>query len=71
MKLKIIGGEIEVEIVEKGKTISDIKLLLKKMSEEENGAPFKMKRIAGTKFSPHSSKSDAQDKLNVKPKMPI
>jgi hypothetical protein len=68
MKLKIIGGTLEVEMAE-GMGIDDIRIMLKKLATADAEETVNNVKTAGV--SPHSSKSNMQDKLNAKPKMPI
>jgi hypothetical protein len=69
MKLRITGGELEVEILEGELTINDVRFLLKKLSKGQIEEISTTQGIA--KASPNSSKSNQQGKLNAKPKMPI
>ena len=74
MKLKITSGVLEAEIIEGSLDINDIKNMLKKLGQAEAEETITSVREAGektAKVSPHSSKSDMQDKLRAKPKMPI
>ena len=69
MKLKIVGGTLEVEIVEGSMSVDDVKGMLKKLAvaqEEETTTGIKQAGV-----SPHSSKSKMHDKLNAKARMPI
>lgn len=74
MKIVIKSGILEAEIVGGSLSIEDIKGLLKNLSQEEIEEITTTEGIktAGTaKVSPYSSKSNMQDKLNAKPRMPI
>lgn len=72
MKLRVIKGELEVEIIEGSMSIDDVKGMLKKLSAAQAEEKVTGIREAGTpKVSPHSSKSNQQNKLNARPRMPI
>lgn len=72
MKLKITGGTLEVEILEGSMSVDDVKSALKKLSQVQAEEVIMGIREAGRpKVSPHSSKSNQQNKLNAKPRMSI
>lgn len=71
MKLKITGGTIECEVIEGALTIDDVKGLLRNLSKEQIEDVAKREKILRAGVSPHSSKSNQQNKLGAKPRMPI
>ena len=71
MKLRITSGELEVEVIEGSLTIDDVKGLLRNLSKEQIEEVATRDKISKAGLSPYSSKSGKQDKLNVKPKIPI
>jgi len=71
MKLKIVGGTLDVEIME-GMNVEDVRVMLKKLAvADEQETVNNIKSSNKPKVSVNSSKSKMQDKLNAKSRMPI
>lgn len=68
MKLRILKGELEVEIVAGELTVTDVKALLRNLSKEQIEEVTTREKISKAGLT---SKSNQIGKLNAKPKMPI
>jgi len=71
MRLKVVGGTLEVEVIEGALTIDDVRGLLRNLSKQQIEEIAKREKISSAGVSPHSSKSNQQNKLNANPRMPI
>lgn len=68
MRLKIIGGSLEVEVIEGTLTIDDVKGLLRNLSKEQVEDITTREKISKAGLT---STSSQVGKLNAKSKLPI
>ena len=68
MRLKIMSGELEAEIIEGELTVADVKVLLRNLSKEQIEDIATREKISKAGLT---STSDQVGRLRAKPKLPI